>query len=70
MSYSLWLERVHINFVVQPLVGGQERDNGRRDQEDQGGPPPHEHHGEAPRRARGKTFSERYCHEIFQKEKK
>jgi hypothetical protein len=48
-----------IKFVfLQPLVGGQERDDGRRDQEDEGGSPTHEHHGEALGRARGKTFSE------------
>ncbi len=56
--------------MVQPLVGGQERDDGRRDQEDQGGSPTHEHHGEAPRRTWGKAFQRDNVTRFFKINKK
>jgi hypothetical protein len=43
--------------MLQPLVGGPERDHGRRHQEDQGGPTPHEHHGAAARGAGGEAVN-------------
>ncbi len=57
------------NFVVQPMVGGQKRDDGRRDQEDQGGSPPHEHHGEALGRAWGKAFQRDNTTRFFNKKR-